>query len=362
MISRELTWPIALAACALGASLVLTRLAAWVATRARWLAHPVERSSHTSPTPQVGGVGVCLAWVGALGAAAFWRQGGQGLPGNLALVLVAGLAIGLADDFLALGAMPKLALLGILAALPSAAGTAFHLPILTAPALPGWLAGAVGMAAAFVWILYFTNAFNFMDGVNGQAGFFTIHALAWFAVCHIDSAGWHAARDSVTFLAVGIGAILGFLVWNFPRAVTFLGDSGSLPLGAVVATLAIQISYGDLTDLFPATLLILSPYLYDTIYTLARRIARRENIFQAHRSHLYQRLLIATGWSHARLLAAHLPLWGIAGAAGYAYLRFEHRPWGRGLAIAATCLALGAYTAAVLRREARSAGREDHER
>lgn len=342
-------------------SAAITGLAVFVARRRQLLAHPVERSSHSVPTPQVGGVGICLAlMVGLMLVPAFsWRfvpahASIRGLPYSfwleafgfldsrkvLMVVLAQGLVLGLLDDILHLAAGPKFVGQVVMAAMPLIGGIAFvcvdpswadafrmwwgrqgQLP-------PGiWIEGGL----TFLWVLFFINAFNFMDGVNGQSGFFTLNTLLWWMVIYgmeipewkaiglYSESGSPALLRFVYLPHVAIaGAVLGFLFWNFPRARTFMGDSGSLPLGAVLAVMAVA-AHPATPHRFVASCFPLSLFIYDVLYTLVRRVRRRENLLTAHRSHLYQRLLIATGWSHARLLAFHLPFYLLSGLAGAVY-------------------------------------------
>ncbi|HUT25035.1 MAG TPA: hypothetical protein VM492_11885 [Sumerlaeia bacterium] len=354
-------------------SAILTGAAVWAARRFGFLARPVERSSHSVPTPQVGGVGICLAFlamlaffpetVGQDGAPA---ESGASLPFHsireaLVLMVAVGMALGLVDDVRHLGAFKKLAGLALLAAVPLLFGVS--LAVAAAPGAGGasfgrWLGGVL----AFAWALFFINAYNFMDGVNGQSGAFALNALVWWVVLAAiggrdPAQSQEFARGMQTLHLALAGAVAGFLPWNFPRAATFMGDSGSLPLGALLATLAVAGGAKGL-DAFIAYCLPLSMFVYDVLYTLIRRVRRRENLFAAHRSHLYQRLLIATGWSHARLLAFHVPFYLLTGVASVLYGVTPGRT-GRPLVLAAVALLLGVYTLVVLWMERR--GKEEME-
>jgi len=326
-------------------SAAITGLAVFVARRLQLLAHPVARSSHAVPTPQVGGVGICIALGVALVAvpALARRMGEAPTPAPFApdyydsrwaviAVLALGLALGLLDDILHMAAVPKLMGQIVLAAAPLLLGISFAYaafpgtePYRTTGLAPSVRLGIwIGGALAFLWILFFLNAFNFMDGVNGQSGFFALNALFWWAVIWLMRASESGIRQELVLrevflpLSAAAGAVLGFLFWNFPRARTFMGDSGSLPLGAALATMAVAASIFHL-DVFVAFCFPLALFIYDVLYTLAWRASRGENLLTAHRSHLYQRLLIATGWSHARLLAFHLPFYLFSGLAGAVY-------------------------------------------
>lgn len=340
-------------------SAILTGFAVYAARRLRLLAHPVERSSHKIPTPQVGGLGISLALLAPIFILAH-NIGPEfltpddptgGLIRSLAAIILIGMLLGLIDDIRPLNALTKLAGLCILAAVP-----VFYQISLTTLSIPGILHVTLGLwiggALAFCWIVFFVNAFNFMDGANGQSGVFTINAIIWMAL--ITPPGNYGLMPWL-FAAVA-GAILGFLPWNFPRAKTFMGDCGSLPIGAILATLALFNAQGSVSS-FIGVSLVLSPYIYDVIYTLIRRIRRGENLFTAHRSHLYQRLLIATNWSHARLLAFHLPWYILTGASALIY-HSATGPVARGGVVVAVFAILVGYTLFVLRAENAKARRE----
>ena len=101
-----------------------------------------------------------------------------------------------------------------------------------------------------------------------------------------------------------------------------MGDAGSLPVGFLLAALAVLgHRYGRLP--FLSSFLFLGPFLFDSSYTILRRIVRRENLAEAHRSHLYQRLVIA-GWSHAAVTTLYGGWTVLTGALGLLYLSPEH--------------------------------------
>lgn len=324
-------------------SFVVTGLAVRHARRRRWLAHPEERSSHSVPTPQVGGIGVCAALLAGLAFLAIPQlralvpgSGAGPLPmalGWLLATVAFGLALGLWDDLHPLSALPKLVAVIALAALGTVAtwylskdGNYWNATVFIVTAASDYPeATFIGcVVLVFVWIFFFINAFNFMDGVNGQSGVFGLNALAWLlliATRGVTKGDPQASAGTAHFLSLtsvwwpGVllaGGLIGFLPWNFPRARTFLGDCGSLSVGALLAILLLALE-GLGNANFVSGLFVLSPYIYDVIFTLIRRELRGEKIWTAHRSHLYQRLLIATGWSHPRLLAYHLPYWAMAG-------------------------------------------------
>ena len=115
-------------------------------------------------------------------------------------------------------------------------------------------------------------------------------------------AAWaHTPELSMTCMAIA-GAAIGFLAFNFPPAKVFMGDAGSIPLGFLAGTLGIL---GWREGIWPAwfPILVFSPFIVDATVTLWRRLLRGERVWQAHREHAYQRLILA-GWTHRRLVLA----------------------------------------------------------
>jgi UDP-N-acetylmuramyl pentapeptide phosphotransferase/UDP-N-acetylglucosamine-1-phosphate transferase len=148
--------------------------------------------------------------------------------------------------------------------------------------------------------------------------------------------------------------LLGLLAFNWPgtspERKTFMGDGGSQFVGFVIAMLVLRLDESA-TYAFPsiAALIVLSPFIYDVCFTLLRRLSRGENIFVAHRSHLYQRLLIA-GWSHGKTLLLNSILWITCVYLAYLYARagWLGQLQLRYFVFLATAVVLFIYTAIVL--------------
>ncbi len=237
--------------------------------RRRLLDRPNARSSHSNPTPRGGGLAfvlvACLAWALLGGSMLLWC-----LP--LALV-------GLLDDWRSLPAGLRYGAQLI---------TAWVLLLQTS--LPGlepwsWLALLVLMAATAV-----INFTNFMDGLDGLLTGCMVVVLA------------AAALAGSSQLWPLVGALLGFLGWNWPPARVFMGDSGSTFLGGVlVAVLLGSRSWSQAFGL----LLVATPLLADAASCVLRRWFAGQSVFQAHRLHLYQRLHQA-GWSHHRVSSMYV--------------------------------------------------------
>ena len=266
---------------ALLTSLVLTVLllppAIWVLKSIRALDSPNVRSSHTLPTPR--GAGMALV-IGAVLAGSLSTTGPQSqqLLVFACFALAMGL-LGLVDDLRR--GLPVAARL-----LAAVIVTAVALPLLGGELPAGTVAGTILGAA---WVVGFTNAFNFMDGINGISGLngAVIAGVLWRLAPDDSAAGVVAA--------VTCGACLGFLPFNAPRAMAFLGDAGSYAIGGSLGLLAVA-TVSDGSSILLVALPFL-PYLADTSLTLARRIARRERFYDAHRQHAYQRL-VDRGWPH----------------------------------------------------------------
>ena len=153
-----------------------------------------------------------------------------------------------------------------------------------------------------MWIVGLTNAYNFMDGIDGIAGGLALIAGSGWAII-----GFLSGQQFVGDIGALIAASnLGFLLHNWPPARIFMGDIGSAFLGFTLAVLPLIAGRND-PRLFIVGFLVVWPFIYDALFTLARRLARKENIFEAHRSHIYQRLVIA-GYSHRFVTLTYMGL------------------------------------------------------
>ncbi len=262
---------------------------------------PNIRSSHSIPIPRGGGVAILIAF-----AIFFFVTQGFGSALSLYFVMPAlgiGL-IGLIDDFKGLSPLTKLALEFICAYIIFIGFSFSYVPL----GPYNWVTGKLPAAFfALLWISGFTNFFNFMDGIDGIAAGQALIASAFLAI-HFSRAG----DQPLTFVATLVaGCSLGFLAINAPPAKLFMGDAGSLFLGFVLSAL---ILIGSVRLKIPFWLLALPLYnfLFDTVYTLIRRVVRREKWHVAHRSHLYQRLT-ATGRSHRKVTLIEMTMAGALG-------------------------------------------------
>ena len=231
--------------------------------------HPNARSLHETPTPRIGGLGV----MSGVAVASLWLGDSDLLPVVLGALALAGVSLPVWGRFLA--------------HFVAAAGCLFAL------GLSGWV-----LLAGMLAVVWMTNLYNFMDGADGLAG-----GMAAIGFGALAIAAWQADAVSVAaFCAAISAAALAFLRFNFPPAQLFMGDAGSIPLGFMVASLSIL---GALKGIWPwlFPLLVFSPFIVDASVTLIRRALRGEKIWQAHRSHYYQRMVLL-GASHRQLAVA----------------------------------------------------------
>ena len=243
------------------------------------LARPNARSSHRQPTPQGGGIAVVAAalaglWIGVVvsGLAA-----GTQLPA-LTLAALALALVGVVDDIRGLGAVPRLVLQAL-----AVGAVLVTLPanVSVMPQLPR----ALELAILLVGGVWFVNLVNFMDGIDWMTVAEVVPVTAAVGLLGLIGA---APPPAVLVALALLGGVIGFAPFNRPIAKLFLGDVGSLPIGLMLGwTLMMLASRGHLA----AALTLPLYYLADATITLGRRFARGERVWQAHRTHFYQRAL-----------------------------------------------------------------------
>ena len=247
---------------------------------------PNARKAHTQAIPKSGGVGVVAAFMAGIvllyAFAEFSRLADEYFRG---VILASGAiaAVAFIDDLRDWPFVVKLgAQLGA-AALAVGSGLvvdAVNLP-LAGPVTLGWLAAPLTLA----WVLFATNAMNFIDGLNGLAAGVSALAAAMLAGIAAAYGGWFVYFAGLLLTA----GLLGFLPFNFPRARIFMGDVGSQFCGFVLAVLAVAAGRFQGVELSVLLVpMLLFGVLYDVAFTLARRLLAGERVTQAHRSHLYQ--------------------------------------------------------------------------
>ena len=255
---------------------------------------PNDRSSHAVPTPRVGGVAIVAAVVVAVALTPHARELTVLALGGLAIALLS-----LVDDFRSLSPLVRLvAHFTIAAFVVGAAGPLDLSAVRIGPAL--------AVPLTLLWIVGLVNAYNFMDGIDGIAGIQAVlAAAAWMII-----AGPAGSPATAVLAGAVAGATLAFLLFNWSPARVFMGDAGSAFLGYALAVF--PLIPGPHPTVLPfAALLVVWPFMFDSVVTFLRRLFRGENVMLAHRSHLYQRLC-ATEWSHRAVSS----LYGVLALAG----------------------------------------------
>ena len=279
---------------ALSAFVVALALTGWLrehALRADLLDHPNSRSSHVRPTPRGGGLAIVIASLTAMGA----LVGFGWLESRLFYALAGGGAavalVGHLDDRGRIGIIGRFAV---------------HI----AAAIWGtvWLGGMteihwgenvislgyLGSLLAVLGIVWALNLFNFMDGIDGIAA----SQAVFMAGAGAALAMLAGMSNSIPVAGLVLAAAsLGFLAWNWPPARIFMGDVGSGYLGFALAVMGLAAAR-ESAVMLPVWLILGSVFFIDATLTLLRRLARRERVYEAHRSHAYQ-------WQ-ARLWNSHL--------------------------------------------------------
>lgn len=254
------------------------------------LDEPNDRSLHTTAVPRTGGIGLLL------GIAGSWIIIAPKLPWPFWLALVLIIAVSLADDLRGLPAAARLP-----AHLLAAALAAYAL-LSTDTMMPEVL-------AAVLTIGWMCNLYNFMDGSDGLAGGMAVSGFLFFAIA---AALAGSTQFALLNLAVAAAAA-GFLLHNFHPARIFMGDSGAVTLGFLAAVFGL---IGWLRHDWPwwFPLLVFSPFIVDASVTLARRLLSGARIWEAHRDHYYQRLVLL-GLGHRGTALAEYALMAVCGLA-----------------------------------------------
>ena len=287
---------------------------------ARVMDTPQARKAHQRPTPKGGGVGIVVTFLTGIAIlyrfADFARLADPYFLGvieaSVAIAVVAFL-----DDLFDWPFIVKLAAQVLAALVAVSSGlyvTDFRIPYV-GPIPLGW----VGIAASLVWLLFTTNAMNFIDGLNGLASGVALIACLFIVFIAEQHGGWFAYATA-GLLAAGLA---GFLPFNFPKARIFMGDVGSQFCGFMLAVLAIVASRFEGVELsFLLMPMLLSGVLFDVGFTLARRAFQGEALTQPHRGHLYQ-VAQRSGVSPVAITLVH---WGFAVFGGACCLLFIAAP------------------------------------
>jgi UDP-GlcNAc:undecaprenyl-phosphate/decaprenyl-phosphate GlcNAc-1-phosphate transferase len=247
---------------------------------------PAKRKAHDRPTPKGGGAGIVVAFLAGLlllyGFAEFARLANEYFLGVIAAALAIAV-VAFLDDLYDWPFVVKLGIQALAALVAVSTGIYLHdyrIPYV-GPVYVGW----TGPPVTLLWLLFTTNAVNFIDGLNGLASGVVLIACLFLAYFSASYGGWFCYAAS-GMLAAGL---LGFLPFNFPRARIFMGDVGSQFCGFMIAVLGVVASRFDGAELsFLLVPMLLSGVLFDVGFTLVRRSLAGERLTQPHRGHLYQ--------------------------------------------------------------------------
>ena len=311
-----------------------------IAVRFGILAEIRDRDVHDTPIPRLGGVGMLLGMFAGFGVASQLPllghvfDSGDQIRGVLSGAVVICL-LGAIDDIWGLDAITKLAGQTLAAGLMALQGVQLLW-------LPWWkttivLDSTSGTLITVLAVVVTVNAVNFVDGLDGlSAGLVGIAASAFFIFSYIVSVQQSIDRAATPTLisAILVGMCAGFLVHNFSPARIFMGDSGSMLIGLLLAsstiTLTGGVSFGVLgsADLFPTLLPLLLPFAVlavpfaDLLLAVVRRTRARRSPFAPDKQHLHHRLL-EIGHSHRR---AVLIMYGWTALIAYGAVGFARLP------------------------------------
>ncbi|MES2636300.1 MAG: glycosyltransferase family 4 protein [Pseudomonadota bacterium] len=257
------------------------------------LDEPNQRSLHTKLTPRIGGLaimaGVLISWSASAWFISATRWYWILFPAILMLT-------SLIDDICNLSVKWRLLIQLTVCAV-------FVMVIV--PYQIWWLTVLITLLIAWM-----TNLFNFMDGSDGLAGGMGLFGFAAYAIAAYLMGDMHFFIMNTVIAA----ACFAFLFFNFHPAKIFMGDSGSIPLGFLAGSIGM---YGYFNELWPVwfPLLVFSPFIIDATVTLIKRQIAGKKVWQAHRSHYYQRL-VQMGWGHRKTaLAEYILMLSVASTA-----------------------------------------------
>ena len=299
---------------AFGLFLVSAGISLFLIKRTKIMDIPNERSSHKKPTPTIGGIAIVVTFF--LSMLLLYIFDGKMIIAKkfflgftFSSLLIAGMS--LYDDIKKKAFYVRLATQIIAVLIVMQFGiiiTKVNFPVSLLSFVSRSL-GVSGYIITFWWILGMINAYNFMDGLNGMAGGNAIIAATFFCIITYSQGSDFAYIVSYTLVA----GVAGFLIFNFPRARLFMGDIGSTFIGFTFATLPIIASLYDNahTSLLVVPLLLFH-FIYDTGFTFLRRLFKGENVFMAHRTHLYQ-LFNRLGFTHFKVTIFY---WAVSIAQG----------------------------------------------
>jgi UDP-GlcNAc:undecaprenyl-phosphate GlcNAc-1-phosphate transferase len=281
---------------ALICSLLLTRLVITVATRFKIGSLPDSRKIHVGFIPTLGGLGIFLGTVAGILVSLLWKDYYWQMFSLKYIGITLGALImlltGIIDDLYRLTANRKFIAQIVAATVVILFGCKMN--VIVNPFGAPVNLGLLSVPLTYLWLLLVTNSINLLDGLDGLAGGVTLVVLATFSILAFNQMDWMTFALCLALL----GGILGFLKYNYHPARIFMGDTGSLFLGFLIATISLQglqKSAGNVSLLIP--IVALSVPLGDSTVAFFRRLNRGQHPFVADKDHLHHRLLFL-GLSH----------------------------------------------------------------
>jgi UDP-N-acetylmuramyl pentapeptide phosphotransferase/UDP-N-acetylglucosamine-1-phosphate transferase len=306
-------------------SLLITAYLCSPVSRFRLFDQPNERSLHTRLTPRTGGLAIVTSLLFGLAASLTWQwacgvrcQTNAPLMGGLTFWLISQvwlvMIVSFVDDMRGLPVVIRFGV-HVLAAIGIVLGAGQVIDVIPLPAVTTLRLGWMAIPLSILFVVWMTNLYNFMDGMDGFAG-----GMTAIGFCFLSYLAWSGGNYLIlTFSLLISAAAAGFLFFNLPPARVFMGDVGSTALGFMAGALAVIGVHDKLFDLW-VPVLVFSPFGVDATATLIRRLARRQRVWRPHREHYYQRLVLA-GWGHRKTVFREYILMIAAGMSGVIYTR-----------------------------------------
>lgn len=245
---------------------------------------PSERKIHKNPIPHLGGIAICLGVLGALFLLSYGPL--PHLPNSILIGATSILFLGVIDDVFAIEARWKLFGQIAVSAIPVSQGIIFtHLSI---PFVGTFALGSFAAPVTIFFIISLINTLNLIDGLDGLAA-----GISLIVSATIGFIAWNTGNiPTLLLMSASIGATLGFLKYNFPPAKIFMGDSGSMFLGYILALASLQgVLQETLSWRICIPIMALGIPILDMIYAIIRRLKNKQAIFKPDRGHFHHELL-----------------------------------------------------------------------
>ncbi len=269
-------------------STVLAFLVTPVIMKLSWKVDAIDfpgdaRRVHTKPTPRLGGLAIYIAFVVAgLFTMSFKQTSMKGILLGATLIVV----VGIIDDIYNLSA--KLKLIGQIAAAGILVACGIKVQLITNPLGGMFILGKYAIPATIFWVVGITNTLNFIDGLDGLAA--GVAAIAAFTIMLVNLS--LSQTNSALVMALLAGSAVGFLPYNFNPAKIFMGDTGAMFLGFVLAAQAIEGTVKSATAIaLIVPILALGLPIFDTTYAIFRRFINGKPLMEADKGHVHHRLL-----------------------------------------------------------------------